>query len=63
MAGRLRFRKSVGLGPLRVTLGRRRATASAAAGRARVSRRGVSIRILPGLSWIWRRRRRGPNDA
>lgn len=53
MAG-LRFRKTIGAGPARVTLGRRGATASAGAGRLRASRRGLTIRLLPGLTYTFR---------
>lgn len=52
----LRFRKSISFGPLRLSLSKRGVSPSVRAGRVTVSRRGTSVRLLPGLSWFSRRR-------
>ena len=53
-----RFRKSKSFGPFRLNLSKRGPSVSARAGRASVSKRGVSVRLLPGLSWFMPRKRR-----
>lgn len=53
----LRFRLSRRLGPVRLNLSKRGVSPSLTAGRVTTSRRGTSLRLLPGLSWWFGRGR------
>lgn len=49
------WRRSKRFGPFRLSASNRGVSGSVGAGPVRVSRRGLSVRLLRGLSWRWKR--------